>query len=176
MTHRIDFFPNYEFFCFLKWLTSLNFFWIRLTEFNFWMRLKELSPFFFLNMTHRIEPFIFKSVSNWTFFQRIELFIFWLDSKYWTSHSNYGSKNWTLSEYDSKNCTFQKKKKNDSKNFLKKKKLKELSSFFFQKKKMTQRTRIFLQLLSELRIFGIWLIFFKQKLTLRTEPFFVKCD
>ena len=74
---------------FFKWLTSLNFFWIRLTEFKFFLKKntpERIEPFFshmtlrihhffentshrnqsFTNMTHKMKPFVFKMT------QRIE--------------------------------------------------------------------------------------------------------
>ena len=75
---------------YFDWLTELKFF--------SWIWRTELNPLF--SNLSRIELFS----KNWTLY-------FWLDSKYWTFRFNYGSMNWTLSKYDSKNCIFQKKKK-----------------------------------------------------------------
>ena len=137
---------------------------------------QRIEPFIFLNMTHRIKPFIFKSVSNWTFSKNWTLY-FWLDSKYWIFFLS--TAQWIepcflwLEEF-----------------FFKKKRLKELS-FFLKKNQTWLKELEFFTITSRFEndsnnwtlFFLVWLFFFKNWLselnffsnvTLKIEPFFFR--
>ena len=63
-----------------------------------WIRRKELSTFFSWIWRTELNP-LFSNLSRIELFSKNWTLYFWLDSKYWIFHFNYGSKNWTLSKW-----------------------------------------------------------------------------